>query len=140
MTAVERAPSPLGSARCPSQPTDLRRPPSPSPPEVGAPPLELVFDASASADPDGAITRYAWEFGDGQLGSVATATHAYPAPGTELGEMGYELDRNDPGPGAVVGFDSRSKGQVLTTDAHSPTDYIGVIQGWLRSTSSGSPA
>ena len=35
------------------------------------------FDASASLDPDGAITSYVWEFGDGTSGSGATASHTY---------------------------------------------------------------
>ncbi|MGY2085163.1 LamG-like jellyroll fold domain-containing protein, partial [Blastococcus sp. SYSU DS0539] len=44
--------------------------------------LEVAFDASASADPDGAVTGYAWDFGDGATGDGATATHVYAAPGS----------------------------------------------------------
>lgn len=47
---------------------------------VGAP---SAFDASASADPDGAIARYDWAFGDGSTASAgAVTTHTYAAPGT----------------------------------------------------------
>jgi PKD repeat protein len=42
-----------------------------------------VFDASASADPDGTIARYDWAFGDGSTASAgAVTTHTYSAPGT----------------------------------------------------------
>jgi PKD repeat protein len=40
------------------------------------------FDATASSDPDGSITSYAWSFGDGGSGSGRTASHTYLAPGT----------------------------------------------------------
>ena len=37
-----------------------------------------TFDARSSADLDGSITSYAWDFGDGTAGSGATAIHVYP--------------------------------------------------------------
>jgi DNA-binding beta-propeller fold protein YncE len=42
------------------------------------------FDGSASADADGAIARYDWNFGDGAsaAGGGAMPAHAYSAPGT----------------------------------------------------------
>ena len=44
--------------------------------------LTCSVDASASSDPDGAITAYQWSFGDGTTGSGATATHGYGQAGT----------------------------------------------------------
>ncbi len=44
--------------------------------------LTAAFDASASADPDGTVASYAWQFGDGTTGTGRTATHAYTAAGT----------------------------------------------------------
>ena len=44
--------------------------------------LTAAVDATASSDPDGSITGYAWNFGDGLTGTGVTATHAYAAPGT----------------------------------------------------------
>ncbi|MCO1582547.1 S8 family serine peptidase [Crossiella sp. SN42] len=35
------------------------------------------FDASSAKDPDGSITGYAWEFGDGGTGTGKTASHNY---------------------------------------------------------------
>ncbi|WP_344867134.1 PKD domain-containing protein, partial [Planomonospora alba] len=44
--------------------------------------LECSFDANLSADPDGTLTGYAWEFGDGATASGVTAAHTYAAAGT----------------------------------------------------------
>lgn len=44
--------------------------------------LALVVDASGSTDPDGTITSYAWDFGDGGAAVGVTASHTYAVPGT----------------------------------------------------------
>ncbi len=44
--------------------------------------LSVSFDASASSDPDGTISSYDWDFGDGKTGSGRIVAHAYPATGT----------------------------------------------------------
>ncbi|NNG35831.1 PKD domain-containing protein [Nakamurella aerolata] len=45
--------------------------------------LTATFDGSASADPDGSIASYAWDFGDqSAAGSGATVSHSYAAAGT----------------------------------------------------------
>ncbi|WP_281423668.1 PKD domain-containing protein [Microbacterium flavum] len=44
--------------------------------------LGASVDAAASADPEGPIASYAWNFGDGQTGSGATASHTYAGAGT----------------------------------------------------------
>ena len=44
--------------------------------------LTVSFDASASADPNGQIISYAWEFGDGQKGSGKTTSHTYSKAGS----------------------------------------------------------
>jgi hypothetical protein len=43
--------------------------------------MSARLDASRSADPDGRIVRYAWEFGDGQSGAGQSVSHAYAQPG-----------------------------------------------------------
>lgn len=44
--------------------------------------FELTADGGASADPDGNIASWAWNFGDGTTGTGQQATHTYAAPGT----------------------------------------------------------
>ncbi|WP_243076173.1 PKD domain-containing protein [Microbacterium sp. SS28] len=44
--------------------------------------LSVAFDAATSSDSDGTIAGYAWDFGDGQTATGATATHVYAAAGT----------------------------------------------------------
>jgi PKD repeat protein len=41
----------------------------------------VLFDGSASADPDGNIRSAAWDFGDGSTGTSLIAEHTYAAPG-----------------------------------------------------------
>ena len=56
-------------------------------PTVGAPPLLVSFDATASNDPDGQIVSYAWDFGDGTTGTGVTAAHTYNAVGTYTAQL-----------------------------------------------------
>ena len=44
--------------------------------------LAASFDGSASADSDGTIASYAWDFGDNTQGTGVTPTHTYAASGT----------------------------------------------------------
>jgi len=46
-------------------------------PLVGAAPLTVTFNASASAYAGHAITYYSWDFGDGVTGTGMTTTHTY---------------------------------------------------------------
>lgn len=42
----------------------------------------VSFDATGTADPDGNIASYSWDFGDGSTGTGVIATHSYSIPGT----------------------------------------------------------
>ena len=49
-------------------------------PASGVAPLAVSLNASASQDPDGTISTYAWVFGDGATASGAAATATIPTP------------------------------------------------------------
>ncbi|RFA13010.1 cell surface protein [Subtercola boreus] len=44
--------------------------------------LAATFDGTGSADPDGTVASYAWDFGDSQSATGATTSHTYAAAGT----------------------------------------------------------
>ncbi len=50
-------------------------------PASGPTPLTVAFTATAN-DPDGQVVSYTWDFGDGQTGSGAAASHDYVQAGT----------------------------------------------------------
>jgi PKD repeat protein len=45
----------------------------------GVEPFAVEFDASGSTSPRGSIVSYSWDFGDGQTGTGAKASHTYSA-------------------------------------------------------------
>ena len=44
--------------------------------------LVVAFDGSASADSDGTLASYAWDFGDGSTGTGVSPSHTYAAGGS----------------------------------------------------------
>jgi PKD repeat protein len=44
--------------------------------------LAVTVDGAGSADPDGSLAAFAWDFGDGTAGAGSAATHAYATDGT----------------------------------------------------------
>ena len=51
-------------------------------PTTGPAPLNVMFDGTASTDPDGTITTWSWSFGDGTVGTGSRISHNYTNPGT----------------------------------------------------------
>jgi len=66
----------------------------------------ISFDASTSSDPDGQITQYLWNFGDGATSNQRTTTHAY----AQVGNFTYRLTVTDNG-----GATGQTSGQVSIT-------------------------
>ncbi len=65
-------------------PATVNQPPVavPGAPYTGTAGASIAFNGSGSYDSDGTIVAYAWDFGDGMLGSGATTSHVYANPGS----------------------------------------------------------
>ncbi|WNV76401.1 PKD domain-containing protein [Geodermatophilus sp. DSM 44513] len=80
--------------------------------------LGASFDASGSTDPDGTVTGYAWDFGDGTTGTGATAQHTYAA----AGEYTVTLTVTDDG-----GATATSSRGVTVTEPADPVDPVDPV-------------
>jgi len=87
-TAKLTATDNMGSAGTAERGIIVRVPPGDVPtasftaaPLGGRAPLTVDFDASASFDPDGTITDFEWDFGDGAKGAGAITAHTFAAAG-----------------------------------------------------------
>ncbi|MDN3497539.1 PKD domain-containing protein, partial [Planococcus sp. APC 4015] len=86
--------------------------------------LTASFDAAASADTDGTIASYAWDFGDGATGSGAQASHAYDAPGAFTVTLTVTDDRG--GVATKTADVVVAVTNVLASDAFDRT----TVNGW----------
>ncbi len=71
----------VASAAISAPPVNIAPVADPGGPYSGEPGQIIVFDGSASADPNGDPLTYSWDFGDGSTGSGVSPTHAYTAAG-----------------------------------------------------------
>ncbi len=103
--------------------------------------LTASFDAGGSADADGTITGYAWDFGDGGTGTGATATHTYAAAGTYPVTLTVTDDKSGQGVvrhdvvvvanGAPVAAFSATPGRLqVSVDATASSDADGTVTGF----------
>jgi len=49
--------------------------------DSGYPPLVIQFSGADSTSPDGIITDYHWDFGDGETADTSSVSHTYPNKG-----------------------------------------------------------
>jgi hypothetical protein len=49
----------------------------------------------------------------------------------ELNELGYTVSTDDPGPGAVIGFDAAGRAVTVRERARTSMEYITAMQDWL---------
>jgi len=54
----------------------------PNGPYTGSTGAPVTFDGTDSIDPDGTVVSYAWDFGDGEIGSGPTPSNTYATAGT----------------------------------------------------------
>jgi PKD repeat protein len=102
--------------------------------------LTCSFDGSGSRDPDGTITSYTWNFGDGAAGSGATVSHMYAAGGqyavtltvTDNGgataTQSNAVTANSP-PVASIKFSC--KGLKCSFDGSASTDSDGTVTSYV---------
>ncbi|MEZ4775558.1 MAG: PKD domain-containing protein [Bacteroidia bacterium] len=61
-------------------------------PITGTAPLLVDFDGTSSSDPDGLITNYTWDFGDGKTGTGNLLAHTYQSAGNYLATLTVQDD------------------------------------------------
>jgi serine protease len=89
-------------------------------PTSGAAPLSVNFDGTSSNDSDGAITTYAWNFGDGTAGAVGShASHIYTVSGAFQAQLTVTDNRSASASRAVT---------VKVTPANGTFTLSGRIQ------------
>ncbi|TDU87109.1 PKD repeat protein [Kribbella voronezhensis] len=79
--------------------------------------LACTVDGSASQDPDGTLTGYAWDFGDSATGSGVTASHTYAAAGTYT--VSLTVTDND-------GATASTTRSVAVVDPARSVDFVGA--------------
>lgn len=88
--------------------------------------LTLEVDARGSADPDGEIVRYTWDWGDGTDRSRGpTATHTYDSPGSYTVRLTLVDDRG----GSAAQTAEVQAGWFIFSDLQSGLTVIGGVSG-----------
>ena len=70
------------SATISAPPMNVAPTANPGGPYTGEPGVAVVFDGSMSSDPNGDPITFAWDFGDGSMGSGTTPSHIFTADGS----------------------------------------------------------
>jgi photosystem II stability/assembly factor-like uncharacterized protein len=76
-----------------------------------------TFDGSGSADPDGTISSYVWNFGDGWVGLGTTVSHSYAAAGAYSASL------------TVSDNDGAANAQTSTVVINQPGIHVGDLDG-----------
>ena len=105
--------------------------------------LAVAFNASASNDPDGSVTSYQWDFGDGVTAMGANASHTYATEGSfnvkltvtdddgASAESIQSVTVTDPNSLPTASFGVSANDLTATFDASASTDTDGTISSYL---------
>ncbi|MGY3317957.1 PKD repeat protein [Arthrobacter sp. TE12232] len=84
--------------------------------------LAVTFNGSGSADPDGTVTGYAWDFGDASTGTGATASHTYANAGSYTVSLTVTDDDGATGTASrTVSVTAPASNTVVAADAFGRT-------------------
>ncbi len=113
----------------------------------GYAPLTVLFDASASSDPDGDVLAFGWTFGDGEQGVGEQISHTFT--GTKTYTVVLEVSdpdgasssatrritvRDTPAGYDVYHFEWEFEGEAIVWDAFLPRDLVETYRERPRST------
>jgi PKD repeat protein len=85
--------------------------------------FDLEVDGRASTDPDGPLSSFAWNFGDGTTGAGAQATHTYAAPGRYTVTL------------TVTDSDGATAQDTVEVEATAPTEF--AVDDYARTVGDG---
>lgn len=98
-------------------------------PSNGSSPLTVSFNATGSKDPDGVITSYKWQFGDGTSATGLTTTHTYTSQATFTARLIVTDNNGAPGAtGTGIVVDDVS----YTPDFTIELGEISINSNWSR--------
>ena len=94
----------------------------------GMAPSTVKFVGSNSYDPDGVITNYLWDFGDGTNSTLANPTHVYTAAGTYTAKLLVTDNSNSTGSATTAPI------TVKAVSAVKAVNVLSVSVAWVKST------
>jgi PKD repeat protein len=81
--------------------------------------LSCTFDSSLSADADGSVVRYAWDFGDGSTSTVTNPSHTFATAGS------YNVRLTVTDNQAVTDVETTATTVEEAPPIESPVDFVG---------------
>ncbi|RXK46279.1 PKD domain-containing protein [Halorientalis pallida] len=101
-------------------------PPMPSPTASSTtvePGQSITFDGSGSSDPDGTITSYGWDFGDGTTATGQQVTHAYADSGSYAATLTVTDDDGATASNSVS-ITVQGNDSLIASASASPSDVL----------------
>ncbi len=104
--------------------------------------LTISVDGSGSSDPDGTVTDYSWNFGDGQRARGRTPSHTYGSDGTYTVTLTVTDDDGGidtatqsvtvagPNSPPVASFTTSATDLTVAVNATASSDSDGEVVGW----------